>query len=258
MVQPSEASEGQRAPEEALKSATELAHASQAAAVYALTASLAHQISQPLSGIIANTSTCARMLAAAPPDITGAQGTIRRLLRDVSRAAELIATVRAMFGEWELTLQPFDLNAAVREVIVLSSADLARSAIAVGSALADDLPPILGNRRQLQLVIVNLIRHACDATLVVPNAGRKLLVRTERETGNGVRVTLRDTDLDLPPASAAALSGAAHNMESDGLGIGLFVSRSIIERHRGRLWAERNAGAPGTTFSFSIPSAGRD
>jgi signal transduction histidine kinase len=90
----------------------------------------------------------------------------------------------------------------------------------------------------------------------VPNAGQKVLVRTERETGNGVRVTLRDTDLELLPASAAALSGAAHNMESDGLGIGLFVSRSIIERHRGRLWAERNAGVTGTVFSFSIPSAG--
>lgn len=256
MVQPPDASEGESAPTEAFKSATELAHASQAAAMYALTASLAHEISQPLSGIITNTSTCARMLAAAPPDITGAQGTIRRLLRDTSRASELIARVRALFGEWELTLQPFDMNAAVREVILLASGDLARSGISAGAALADDLPPILGDRTQLQLVIVNLILQACGATLIVPAPGRKLLIKTEREAGNGARVTFRDDALELPAVSADALSCAAHTMESDGLGIGLFVSRSIIERHRGRFWVEQNAGVPGTTFSFSIPGAG--
>jgi signal transduction histidine kinase len=235
----------------------ELAQASQAAAVFALSTSIAHEISQPLSGLITNIATCVRMLAANPPDVTGAQTTIRRALRDVSRASELIMKLRALFGEQELTLGPFDLNEAVREVIPLFDADPGRGAITIVPALSDGLPQIVADRRQLQLVIVNLIRYACDAT---PHAchphQRELLIRTEREAGNCVRVTLRDTDLELPPMSAEALSCAAQRLETDGLGIGLFVSRSIIERHRGRLWAERIEGVPGTTFSFSITSTG--
>jgi signal transduction histidine kinase len=234
----------------------ELAQASQAAAVFALTSSVAHEISQPLSGLITNINTCARMLAANPPDVTGAQATIRRTLRDVSRASELIMRLRAMFGEQELTLAPFDLNEAVREVISLAAADLSESAIAVVSALTDGLPQIVADRRHLQLVIVNLIRHACDATPRVRDRQRELLIRTELEPGSRVRVSIRDTDLELPPVSAKALSCAAHSMESDGMGIGLFVSRSIIVRLGGRIWAERNEGVPGTTFSFSLPSAG--
>ncbi len=256
MAQPAELSDRERAQQEAIKSTTELAQASQAAAMFALTASIAHEISQPLSGLIANTNTCARMLAADPPDISGAQGTVRRALRDISRAAALVSRLRVLFGEQELTLRSFDVNDAVREVILLSAADLRRSAIAIGSALADDLPQIVGDRRQLQLVMINLVRYACDATLHRSDQGRELLIRTEREAGARVRVAIRDADLELPAVSAEALSCAAHTMESDGMGIGLFVSRSIIERHRGRLWAERNAGVPGTTLSFSIPSAG--
>lgn len=256
MTQPRELSDRERAQEETIKSAVELAHASQAAAMFALTASIAHEISQPLSGLITNIDTCVRMLAANPPDVTGAQGTIRRTLRDVSRTSELIMRLRAMFGEQELALGPFDLNEAVREAILLSSADLRRNAIAVAASLADDLPPIVADRGQIQLVVVNLIRYACDATLRMPDRERELQIRTELEAGSRVRVTLRDADLELAPVSAEALSCAAHSLESDGMGIGLFVSRSIIDRHRGRLWAERNAGMPGTTFAFSIPSAG--
>ena len=221
--------------------------------MFALAASVAHEISQPLSGLIANTDTCLRMLAATQPDITGAQGTVRRMLRDLSRASELIARLRAMFGEQELALESFDLNAAVREVILVSSADQTRSAVFIASVLADDLPQIVGDRRQLQLIIVNLIRHAVTATQAATDRGRELLLRTEREAGNRVRLTLRDAALELSPLTAEALSCAAHTMASDGMGIGLFVSRSIIERHRGHLWVERNAGVPGTTFSFSIP-----
>ena len=156
--------------------------------------------------------------------------------------------LRAIFGEQELTLEPFDLNEAIREVI-------AQSTVTIASVLSDALPHIVANRRQLQLVIVNLIRYACDATSSMHDRRKELLIRTEREAGNRVRVTLRDTELELPPLSAEALSCAPHRMEIDGLGVGLFVSRSIIDRHGGRLWVERNEGVPGTTFSFSIPSA---
>jgi len=225
----------------------ELAHTSQAAAVFALATSIAHEISQPLSGLITNINTCVRMLAANPCDVTGAQGTIRRALRDASRASELIMRLRAMFGEQELTLEPFDLNEAIREVI-------SQSAVTIASVLTDGLHPIVADRRQLQLVIVNLIRHTCEATSGLHDLRPELLIRTEREADNRVRVTLRDSDLELPPLSAEALTCAPHSMELDGLGVGLFVSRSIIDRHRGRFWAERNEGVRGTTFCFSIPN----
>jgi signal transduction histidine kinase len=156
--------------------------------------------------------------------------------------------LRAMFGEQELTLERFDLNEAVGEVI-------SQSTVTIASALTDGLPPIIADRRQLQLVIVNLIRYACEAASSVHDRRRELLIRTEREAGNRVRLTLLDTELELLPVSAEALSSTAHSMEIDGLGVGLFVSRSIIDRHRGRFWAQRNEGMPGTTLSFSIPAA---
>lgn len=251
-------SSGEHVQEEIIESVVALAHTSQAAALFALTAAIAHEISQPLSGLTTNINTCAQMLAASPPDVTGARGTIRRTLRDISRASELIMRLRVMFGEQELSLQPFDMNEAVREVISLWSPDLRRNAVAVTSALADDLPQIVADRRQLQLVVVNLIRYSCDAAPHLADRERELLIGTGREAGDRVRVTVRDRDLELPPMRAEALSCAAHSMESDDMGAGLFVSRSIIDRHRGRLWAECNAGVPGTTFSFSIPSIARD
>ena len=247
-------SERERTLEELLGTAAKLADISQVAATIALTASLAHEISQPLSGLIANSNTCLRMLAATPPDVAGAQETVRRTLRDVNRAAELITRLRATFGEREFERHAFDLNEAIREAILFSSGGLRRNGVAVQSALADALPPILGNRTQLELVVINLLRNASDAMLHVHDRARELLIKTEPEPDNRVRVTIRDTGMELL-ARAENLFRAAYGMECGDVGIALFVSRSIIERHQGRLWAARNEGMPGTTFSFSIPGA---
>lgn len=254
MAQDPSLSERERAPEELLSSAVKLADVSQVATAIALTASIAHEISQPLSGLIANSNTCLRMLATTPPDLTGAQETIKRTLRDVNRAADLITRLRATFGERDFESHAFDLNEAIREAILFSSGGLRRDGVAVDSTLADALPPVAGNRTQLQLVIVNLLRNASDAMLHVHDRARQLLIRSEQDSGNRVRVTIRDTGMELL-ARAESLFRAAYSMECGDVGIALFVSRSIIERHRGRLWAERNEGMPGTTFSFSIPAA---
>jgi C4-dicarboxylate-specific signal transduction histidine kinase len=248
-------SERELTPAELLGSAANLMDISQVAATIALTASLAHEISQPLSGVITNSNTCLRMLTSTPPDVAGAQETIRRTLRDVNRAAELITRLRATFGEREFERRAFDLNEAIREAMLFSSGGLRRNGVAVQSALADALPPIVGNRAQLELVIINLLRNASDAMLHVHNRARELLIKTEPEPNNRIRVTIRDTGRELL-ARAESLFRAAYSMECGDVGIALFVSRSIIERHQGRLWAARNEGMPGTTFSFSIPSAG--
>jgi signal transduction histidine kinase len=218
----------------------------------ALTASIAHEVNQPLSGIITNAGTCLRMLDAAPPDIDGARETARRTIRDGNRASDVITRLRALFSKRELMLEPLDLNEATREVIALSSSDLQRNRIVLRSELADDLLIVTGDRIQLQQVILNLLRNASDAMVDVHDRQRQLLIKTEREDGDRVRLTVRDAGVGLPPHSLDSLFDAFYTTKSGGMGIGLFVSRSIVERHQGRLWAEPNDG-PGATFSLSIP-----
>ena len=244
-----------KAAQDALNRAgAELAHVSRVTTLSALTASIAHEVNQPLSGIITNASTCLRMLAGNPPDVSGALETARRTIRDGNRAADVIARLRALFSGGEFALEPLDLTDAVREVIALSSNDLQRNRIILQPELANDLPIIAGDRIQLQQVILNLLRNAADAMADVHDRPRHLLIRTERDVGDGVRVTVRDVGVGLSPQSMDSLFDAFYTTKSGGMGIGLFVSRSIIVRHQGRIWAEANDG-PGATFSFSIPLA---
>jgi len=189
-----------------------------------------------------------------PPNLDGARETARRTIRDANRAADVVARLRALFSKKEFTLEPLDLNEAMREVIALSSSDLQRNRVVLQSDLADDLPTVLGDRIQLQQVILTLLRNGSDAMTDVQDRPRQLLVTTEREDGGRVRVTVRDAGVGLPTQNLTALFDAFSTTKSGGMGIGLFVSRSIIERHQGRLWAEPNDG-PGATFTFSIPSA---
>jgi signal transduction histidine kinase len=192
------------------------------------------------------------MLAADPPDVDGARETARRTIRDGNRASDVMTRLRALFSKKEFSLEPLDLNEATREVIALSLGDLQRRRMILQSELADDLPIITGDRIQLQQVILNLLRNASDAMVEVHERPRLLLVKTQRETVNRVRLTVRDSGIGLPPESLDSLFDAFHTTKSGGMGIGLFVSRSIVERHQGRLWAEPNDG-PGATFSFSLP-----
>src|SRR5499425_633635 len=243
-----------RLSEQALgKAQSELAHVTRATALSALTASIAHEVNQPLSGIITNASTCLRMLAADPPDVEGARETARRTIRDGNRAADVIARVRALFTKKEPGIEAVDLNEVAREVMALSLSDLQGNRVVLQSELARDLPTVTGDRIQLQQVILNLLRNASDAMVDVHDRLRQLLVRTEREDGDRVRVSVRDAGVGVDPQSMDKLLDAFYTTKTDGMGIGLSISRSIIERHGGRLWAEANDG-PGATFSFSVPS----
>ena len=242
-----------RLSEEALaKVRSELASVARVTSLGVLTASIAHEVNQPLAGIITNASTCLRMLGADPADLDGARETARRTIRDGHRASDMIARLRALFSKKEFTLESLDLNEATREVIALALTDLQRQRVVLQSELADDLPMITGDRIQLQQVILNLLRNASDAMADVHERLRLLLIKTEREGGNRVRLSVRDTGMGLPPQGLDSLFDAFYTTKSGGMGIGLFVSRSIVERHQGRLWAEPNDG-PGATFSFSIP-----
>ena len=240
--------------EEALNEArAELAHVSRLTAVSALTASIAHEVNQPLSGIITNAGTCLRMLDRTPPDIDGARETVRRTIRDGNRASDVIARLRALFTRKESAVESVDFNEATREVLALSANDLQRNRIVLQPELADHLPTVTGDRIQLQQVILNLLRNASDAMTDVHERPRHLLVKTEREDAGRIRLTVRDTGVGLPLQSVASLFDAFYTTKRAGMGIGLFVSRSIVEGHGGRIWAEANEGGPGATFALSIP-----
>jgi PAS domain S-box-containing protein len=239
--------------EEALDRArSELAHVARITTLNALTASIAHEVNQPLSGIITNASTCRRMLDGDPPNVEGARETARRIIRDGNRASDVITRLRALFSRKEFALEPLDLNEAAREVIALSLSDLQRSRVVLLSNLADNLPTVMGDRVQVQQVILNLLRNGVDAMTTVEDRPRELLIRTERSENDQVRLTVKDVGVGFTPETADKLFEAFYTTKPDGMGIGLSVSRSIIERHQGRLWAAPNSG-PGATFSFSIP-----
>ena len=240
--------------EQALSRArAELARATRVNTVNALTASITHEVNQPLSGIITNASTGLRMLSADPPNVEGARETVRRTLRDGNRASEVIARLRALFSKKEFTVERLDLAEAAREVIALSMFELQSHRVVVQLELADGLRPVLGDRVQLQQVILNLVRNASEAVSAVADRPRQLLVKMDR-VADRVRLSVRDNGVGLDQETMDQLFDAFYTTKSDGMGIGLSVCRSIIESHGGRIWAEPNDG-PGATFAFSIPFA---
>jgi hypothetical protein len=235
------------------KARSELAHVTRMVSLGALTVSIAHEVNQPLAGIVTNASTCLRMLASDPPNVEGACETARRTIRDGNRAADVITRLRALFSKKAAVTETVDLNEATRQVLALVSSDLLRNRIFLRTELDDDHPLlVIGDRVQLQQAILNLARNAVDAMNDVNDRPRHLLVRAERAEEGEARLIVRDSGVGLDPQSPERLFDAFYTTKSDGMGIGLFVSRSIIESHNGRLWAEANDG-PGATFSFSIP-----
>lgn len=244
-----------RLSEEALGSLrSELAHVARVTTLGALTASIAHEVNQPLSGIITNASTCLRMLDADPPKIDGAREIARRIIRDGNRASEVITRLRALFGKKNAVIEPVDLNEATREVMALSLSELQKNRVIVRTEFADYLPPVAGDRVQLQQVILNLLLNASDAMKeVADDRSKQLVVKTELDESNQVRLRVQDTGAGFDPENVKKLFEAFYTTKSGGMGIGLSVSRSIIDSHQGRLWALPNDGGPGATFSFSIP-----
>jgi C4-dicarboxylate-specific signal transduction histidine kinase len=239
------------------KARSELAHVAGVMSLGALTASIAHEVNQPLSGIITNASTCVRMLDGDPPNVDGARETAKRTIRDGRRAADVITRLRALFSKKEAATELVDLNEATREVIALSRSELERNRVITRTNLADELPPVTGDRVQLQQVILNLLRNGSDAMSRVDDRPRELSFRTEVEEGDRVRLSVQDVGIGFEPQSLDRLFQTFYTTKDDGMGIGLSLSRSIIENHHGRLWATPNDG-PGATFSFSIPLAVED
>ena len=217
----------------------------------ALTASIAHEVNQPLAGIVANASTSLRMLADDPPNLEGARETARRTIRDANRAADVIARLRALFKRAGGPAGSVDLNDATRDVLAILGSELQRAGAIVRADLAADLPAVTGDRVQLQQVVLNLVMNATEAMRDVADRPRRLTVRTAGVDGQ-VQLSVEDSGPGFDPQQASRLFEAFYSTKDDGMGIGLFISRSIVESHGGRLSASRNDRG-GATFVCALP-----
>jgi PAS domain S-box-containing protein len=230
----------------------ELAHMTRATTIGQLTASIAHELNQPLAGIITNASTCLRMLAADPPNVSGARETARRTIRDGNRASEVVTRLRDLFKKKTTAFEAVDMNTVAQEVIALTSNELQRSDVSLRMDLADNLPPVIGDRVQLQQVILNFILNAAEAMVDIGEREKELTIITERKGTDHVRLAVKDVGTGFDPGTIERLFNPFYTTKSNGMGIGLSVSRSIVENHQGHLGAELNDG-PGATFWFSVP-----
>ncbi|TIU42180.1 MAG: PAS domain S-box protein [Mesorhizobium sp.] len=236
---------------------SELAHVTRVTSLGAMAASIAHEVNQPLSGIVTNASTSLRMLAANPPNLEGARETARRTIRDGNRAADVITRLRALFGKRVPQVEQVDLNEAVREVVAICWSDLLRAGASLKTELAEGLPPVSGDRVQLQQVIMNLLRNSADAVAGIDIASRHVVLTTTAGEEGAVRLSVCDSGIGFRTDDPDRVFDAFYSTKSDGMGIGLSVSRTIIESHGGKLWAEANEG-PGATFTLSIPAVAGD
>jgi PAS domain S-box-containing protein len=241
-----------RAQEELHNTRAALAHMTRVTTMGELTASIAHEVNQPLAGIVTNADTCVKMLSAEIPNVEGALDTARRTIRDANRASEVIARLRAMFAKKDAAAERVDLAEAAREVISLTSSELQQKGVQLRTAFSSDLPVVIGDRVQLQQVILNLLMNATDAMTGIEDRPRELLVRTAPTEDGFACVSVRDTGVGFNPGDTEKLFASFFTTKPQGMGIGLSVSRSIVESHRGRIWATVNDGG-GATFSFAIP-----
>jgi len=242
-----------RLSEEALsKARSELTKVARVTSLGVLTASIAHEVNQPLSGIITNASTCLRMLSGDPPNIDGARETARRTIRDGNRASDVVARLRKLYSKKHPQLEWVDLNETARDVTSLSLNELQENRVILRQEFAENLPAVMADRIQLQQVILNLLRNASDAMSTVEDRPRELIIRTAKEDGNVVSLSVKDAGVGFSAQSADRLFEAFYTTKTDGIGIGLSISQSIIAAHHGHLSAKPNDG-PGVTFSFAIP-----
>jgi PAS domain S-box-containing protein len=246
--------EDRKQAEEALgRVRSELNHVARVASLGALTASIAHEVNQPLAGIITNASTCLRMLAADPPNVDGARETARRTIRDGNRASEVIQRLRALFARRPFSAERVDLNEAAKEVMAMLLGELQRQQVVVHAVYSPRPAWVTGDRVQLQQVIVNLVLNAADAMQAVEGRRRQLRIATRHDPSGTVQIEVRDSGTGLGGEPPERFFQAFYTTKSAGMGIGLSVSRSIIESHGGQLWARDNADH-GATFGFILPA----
>jgi PAS domain S-box-containing protein len=238
---------------EALRDAeAALARVNRVTTLGVLAASIAHEVNQPLGAITASAASCARWLGANPPRMDKARSALDRIAADGKRAAEVVDRIRTLVNRQAPRRTRLDLNEAIREVIALTRTEMRRKAISLETSLAPDLPLIEGDRVQLQQVVLNLIVNAVEAMDSGGARSRELTIASTQDRANGVEVDVRDSGPGVDPAQVDRLFEAFYTSKADGIGMGLSISRAIIEAHGGRLWVTPNLPC-GAAFRFSLP-----
>jgi PAS domain S-box-containing protein len=239
--------------EEALRQAqSDLAHVNRVTTMGELTASLAHEVNQPIAAAVTNANTGLRWLAANPPNVEEARAAATRIVKDGTRAAEIISRIRLLFKKGTPVRELVDVNELIREMIVVLRGEATRYSISVRTELGADLPQVMGDRVQLQQVLMNLMINGIDAMKEVDGT-RELIIKSQRTENEQVLVSVSDTGAGLPPQQADQIFTAFFTTKQHGTGMGLRISRSIIESHGGRLWAADNSPR-GASFYFTLPT----
>jgi signal transduction histidine kinase len=229
----------------------DLAHINRVTTMGELTASLAHEIKQPTTAALINAKTCLRWLGRDDPDISEAREAASRMVKDVTRAADIIGRISLPFKKGALQWELVDVNELVREMIALLRSEANRYSISIRTELAEDLPKVMADRIQLQQVFMNLMLNGIDAMKEM-SGGSELIIKSEADDGQ-LLISVSDTGVGLPPEQADQIFRAFFTTKDNGTGMGLPISRSIIESHGGRLWAA-GASGQGATFQFTLPA----
>ena len=238
--------------EEALRRAqAELAHVARATTLGALTASIAHEVNQPIAATVTNAQAALRLLAAQPPDLEEVRHALASIVEAGKRAGDIIGRIRDLIKKAPPRVDRFDINDAIREVIGLTRAEAVKNDVSVQTELGDGLPLVKGDKVEVQQVVLNLIINAVEAMSSVGDGARELLISTARAE-SGVLVSVRDSGPGLPAPGLERIFEPFHTTKRTGLGMGLSISRSIIEAHGGRLWASANVPR-GAIFQFTVP-----
>jgi PAS domain S-box-containing protein len=234
----------------------ELAHAGRVVSMGQLTASIAHEVNQPLAALLTNAGTALRWLAGQPPNLEKATPLIERVVDDGRRAADILSRIRDFAKKAPVRKESLDVNQAISEIMGLTDSAISEHRVSSKMQLAEGLPRVLGDKVQLQQVMLNLIMNAIEALSEVSEGSRQLLISTGEAESNSVLVAVKDSGPGLPPANAARIFEAFHTTKASGLGLGLSICRSIVEAHGGRLWATSNQ-PQGAIFSMMLPIGAR-
>jgi len=241
-----------RRAQDALREAqVELAHVTRVTTIGGLAAAIAHEINQPLAAVITNGDACLRWLAGTTPNLDEARQAVGRIIRDGNRASDVITKIRALLRKTGTEKERLDMNDVIREVVALAQSEVRRNGVALRAQLEGNIPPVLGDRVQLQQVVLNLIMNAIEAMSVVGDRARELIISTQSGEIDQVHVTVQDSGIGLDPQRMERIFDAFYTTKPEGMGMGLAISRSIVENHGGRLWAVPNDG-PGATFQFTL------
>jgi PAS domain S-box-containing protein len=248
--------EDRKRAEDALHQAqAALAHVTRVTMLGELTASIAHEVNQPLAGVITNAQACLRWLGREVADVEEARAAVERIIRDGQRASEVIRRIRALATKTDPHRERLDLNEVIHEVVRLIDREVLGRRVSLHTDLAAARLPVVGDRVQLQQVLMNLVINGIDAMASMTDRPRRLVIRSHQPAADQVCVAVQDSGVGIDPANVDRLFHAFFTTKPNGMGMGLSISRSIIEAHGGRLWASRNVG-PGATFQFTLPRHG--